>query len=170
MPAKSKTKGKSFEREICKYLGEKYDASFRRVFDSGAFTGGINKARRESLTEGQIRSHKGDIVPPDDWKYFNCECKFYAEFPFHQLFFDKPILLLESWTLQALDAADENDCTIVIMKINRKGRYIMVDKVEKFNYNKCIDYTDSHGRIWAFCELDAFFDANQERFKKRCLR
>lgn len=168
MPAKSKTKGKTFEREICKYLSEKYDASFRRVFDSGAFTGGLNKTRRESLSEGQIRNYKGDIIPPDGWKYFNCECKFYSEFPFHQLFSDSNIVLLESWTKQAMDAADAGDCTVVILKINRKGRYIMVDKSENFSYNRCIDYTDALGRTWAFCELESFFDMNQTQFKTRC--
>ena len=38
------------------------------------------------MSDGQVMAFKGDIIPPDDWKFFNCECKFYKDFIFHQLF------------------------------------------------------------------------------------
>ena len=97
MPSKSKNKGSGYEREMAKFLSELYDGSFVRVPGSGAYIGGKNQVRTVVLSEGQVRSFKGDIVPPDDWKYFNSECKFYADFPFHQLFSDGHIPILESY-------------------------------------------------------------------------
>ena len=124
MASKSKIKGKSFEREVCNILGELYNDNFERVPHSGAFVGGMNAVRKSTLTENQIKAFKGDIIPPDHWKYFNCECKNYAEFPFHQLLQAKPILLLEQWLEQTLDAHDENDIDLLFMKFNRKGIYL----------------------------------------------
>ena len=89
--SKSKNKGKGFEREVCNILSEIYQDNFERVPYSGAFVGGINAARKSTLTENQIKAFKGDVIPPDDWKYFNCECKNYADFPFHKLLQEKPM-------------------------------------------------------------------------------
>lgn len=123
MASKSKNKGKGFEREVCKILGELYEDNFERVPHSGAFVGGINASRKSTLTENQIKAFKGDIIPPDDWKYFNCECKNYADFPFHHLLQDKAIPVLEMWLEQTLDAHDENDIDLLFMKFDRKGIY-----------------------------------------------
>ena len=73
MGSKSKTKGSSWEREVATHLSELYKASFIRVPNSGAYIGGKNTVRKEFLHEGQIRMMKGDIIPPGNWKYFNCE-------------------------------------------------------------------------------------------------
>jgi len=124
MASKSKNKGKGFEREVCKILGEIYNDNFERVPHSGAFVGGINASRKATLTENQIKAFKGDIIPPDDWKYFNCECKNYADFPFHHLLQDKAIPVLEMWLEQTLDAHDENDIDLLFMKFDRKGIYL----------------------------------------------
>ena len=75
MTSKSKNKGKGFERDVCKILGKIYGDNFERVPHSGAFVGGVNAARKSTLTENQIKAFKGDIIPPDHWKHFNCECK-----------------------------------------------------------------------------------------------
>ena len=124
MASKSKNKGKSFEREMCSILGEIYNDNFERVPHSGAFVGGMNASRKSTLTENQIKAFKGDIIPPDHWKYFNCECKNYADFPFHHLIQNKPIPILEQWLEQTLDAHDENDIDLLFMKFNRKGIYL----------------------------------------------
>ena len=65
--------------------------SFVRVPNSGAYIGGSNFHRATNLSEGQVRGFKGDIIPPDNWKYFNCECKSYADFPFHHFLYNKKI-------------------------------------------------------------------------------
>ena len=169
MPSKSKNKGKGFEREVCNFFKDLYNDSFTRVPDSGAFTGGKNAFRRDTLTEGQVRAHKGDIIPPDDWKYFNAECKNYAEFPFHQLLQDKPIQLLEGWLAQALEAEDAGDLTFVCMKFDRKGRYIAYKEPENFKTTRYIDYTDTTDTLWRITNFETFFELNKETFKNRCI-
>lgn len=168
MPSKSKTKGKTFERDVCRFLTTLYNESFTRVFDSGAFTGGKNAHRRQTLSENQVRARKGDIIPPDDWKYFNSECKSYAEFPFHQLLSQGPVLLLETWFEQTLEAADPGDCNIIFMKFNRKGKYVAYQLPENFETIRHIDYTDKAQNSWRITGFDDFFALNQESFSSRC--
>jgi hypothetical protein len=40
----------------------------------------MNAHRKQYLSEGQIKSFKGDIIPPDTWNKFNAEAKSYADF------------------------------------------------------------------------------------------
>lgn len=167
MPSKSKTKGNGFEREVADFLSKLYNNSFTRVPSSGAFTGGKNAHRRTTLTQGQVRSHKGDIVPPDDWHKFNCECKNYAEFPFHQLFHNKPVLILEDWFEQTLIAADPGDLNIIFMKFNRKGRYVAFQLPQAFQTFRHLDYTDKANNIWRISGFDDFFKLNQVAFETR---
>ena len=54
MSSPSKNKGSGFEREIAKYLSEKYSESFIRAPGSGAYVGGKNQSRTQFLHEGQI--------------------------------------------------------------------------------------------------------------------
>jgi len=168
MPSKSKTKGKTLEREIATFLSQAYNDSFTRVPDSGAFTGGKNAHRRDTLTEGQVRAHKGDIIPPDDWKHFNCECKNYADFSFHQLFTKSPVPILEQWLEQTLEAADPGDCNILFMKFNRKGKYVAYLMPEPFYTIRHLDYIDKGGNIWRITGFDDFFEHNAVNFEGRC--
>ena len=167
MPSKSKTKGKTFEREVANYLSEIYNDSFTRVPDSGAFTGGKNAFRREKLTEGQVRAHKGDIIPPDDWKHFNVECKNYADFPFHHLLSLGPIPILEDWISQTLQAADLGDCNTLIFRITRKGTFIATQLPNNFIVNRHLDYTDKANNVWRISNMIDFFENNAESFAKR---
>ena len=169
--SKSKNKGKGFEREVCNFLGDLYEDSFTRVPDSGAFTGGKNAFRRNTLTEGQIRAHKGDIIPPDDWKYLNAECKNYAEFPFHSLFWNERVPLLEAWLEQTLDAADEGDVNVLLMKFNRIGRYIAFDLTtgKDFVTNRSLDYKCESGLTWRITHFEDFFALNDSAFKEICI-
>ena len=150
MASKSKNKGKSFERDVCNILGELYNDNFERVPHSGAFVGGINASRKSTLTENQIKAFKGDIIPPDDWKYFNCECKSYADFPFHHLLQDKAIPVLEMWLEQTLDAHDKNDIDVLFMKFNRKGIYFALPTSSKhlFKFKSNIDYHSNKYGTW----------------------
>ena len=74
MPSKSKAKGSSYERDLAKFLSEKYNGSFVRVPNSGAYIGGSNFHRATNLSEGQVRGFKGDIIPPDNWNYISFKC------------------------------------------------------------------------------------------------
>lgn len=168
MASKSKNKGKGYEREVANYLSDLYQSSFTRVPHSGAFTGGKNAIRKETLTEGQIRGYKGDIIPPDDWKKFNCECKNYAEFPFHQLLSQGKIGLLEAWTKQTLEAADPGDVNIIFMKFDRRGRYVAYQLPLSFDNHRFIDYTDEAGNKWRITGFEDFFELNKDTFYQVC--
>lgn len=170
MSSKSKNKGKGFERDIAKYLSNLYGNNFARVFSSGAYTGGMNSFRKDTLTEGQIRANKGDISPPDDWKYFNCECKSYSSFPFHKLFSVDHIPLLENFIDQTMEAADGGDVNIIFMKFDYIGKYIAYQMPRPFDSDKYIDYVSKNHGIWRFTEFDEFFSKNKENFEKECKR
>jgi len=167
LPSKSKTKGKTFEREVANYLSKLYNNSFTRVPDSGAFTGGKNAFRRETLTEGQVRAHKGDIIPPDDWKYLNIECKNYADFPFHNLLSTGNIPILENWIQQTLQAADPGDCNTLIFRITRKGTFIATQLPNNFTVNRHLDYTDKASNVWRISNMIEFFELNADTFAER---
>ena len=166
MANKSKNKGSNFEREVASFLSEKYDKSFTRVPYSGSFIGGKNSYRKNTLTEGQTRSFKGDIIPPDDWTYFNCECKFYESFPFHSLYTKNP--LLEKWIDQMLDAADPDDMNIIIFKVNYQGRFIVFDADEGFMYTGNVTTYEYNGEKYKICDMEDFFNRNPHSFQDRC--
>lgn len=170
MTSKSKDKGKAFEREVANFLSREYNESFTRAPHSGAFTGGKNAYRRETLSEGQVRAHKGDIIPPDGWKHFNAECKSYGKFPFHLLLRRQPVPLLESWIEQTLEAADKGDLNIIFMKFNNLGWFIAysLDKGKDFITHRHIDYTDKQGNLWRITGFDGFFDHNKQIFQAHC--
>lgn len=161
MPSKSKAKGSAFERDMSKFLSEKYDGSFVRVPNSGAYIGGKNNHRTEYLSENQTRTFKGDIIPPDDWIYFNCECKSYADFQFHSLMTPGYIPILESWINQTMEVAEEKDLNILFMKFNRKGTYVAYEKklfdqgLEVGNYT--IYESENHDK-WVFVGQEEFWE------------
>ena len=96
MPSKSKTKGNAGENELCRIFAATFGGSFKRVFASGAFTGGKNAHRRQALSHSQLQSSKGDIHTPDHLPKLVIESKLYAEFPYHQFLTGEPIALLDA--------------------------------------------------------------------------
>ena len=162
MPSKSKTKGSSFERETANKLSTLYNESFIRTPSSGAYVGGSNVIRKEYLSDGQIQSFRGDIIPPDEWKYFNVECKSYADFPFHQLLLSDDIRLLDEWTGQLLEVAEENDLNLLILKFNHKGKYIGFQKrlFNIFTTNRHIIY-----KHWVITGYKEFWELNMDSVK-----
>ncbi|ASV44451.1 hypothetical protein PBI_SCTP2_436 [Salicola phage SCTP-2] len=162
MPSKQKSKGSSLERDIAKDLTQRYGETFVRTIGSGAFVGGANAYRKDTLTETQTRSHKGDVTPPDVFGFMNMECKFYKEFNFHQLF-SNACPLLDTWIEQCLEPADKNDINIIVIKINRKGKYICVENNPKYDVTRGLKY-----KGWVFFDYDIFFEDNNESFKQLC--
>ena len=164
MPSPSKNKGSGFERETAKFLSETYEESFIRAPGSGAYVGGKNQNRTEILHEGQIRSFKGDIVPGESFHKLNVECKFYADFPFHQLL-SGSCRQLEEWLDQLMDVHDEGDFDVLFMKFNRKGRFVCVPSKYTFVSDQFIYYTsDNHGD-WVMFGGDHVFKFNKDIFK-----
>ena len=165
MPSPQKAKGSGFEREIAKYLTEKYNESFIRAPGSGAYVGGKNQKRTEFLHEGQIRSFKGDVVPGESFKKMNVECKFYADFPFH-LILTGDCKVLDGWIAQLMDVADADDINILFMKFNRKGRYVCVQSKLTWVADNFIYYTSKKYGDWTIFEFDSFFNFNTDILKQ----
>lgn len=166
MPSASKNKGSGFEREVSKFLSELYGENFMRAPGSGAYTGGTNSHRKQILHEGQIRNFKGDIIPGQSFPLFNCECKFYADFQFHQLFEDSK--QLDIWIDQLMTASDVGDFNILIMKFNRRGRYVAVQAKTSILYHQHnqtgdwidinhMNYTTKVHGAWKIYSFEPFF-------------
>jgi hypothetical protein len=152
MPSKSKTKGNGWELDVAKFLTDRYDSTFLRVPSSGAFVGGKNNFRKATLDQAQLQSKKGDIHPPQDWKHFNCECKCYADFPFHQLW-TTDVKILDSWIQQQHDVEDEGDLNLILIKITRKDKWVV--------YQENLGFISSRGLLykgWVFTSWDDFWD------------
>ena len=164
MPSPQKQKGSGFEREIAKYLSDKYGESFIRAPGSGAYVGGKNQTRKEVLHEGQIRSFKGDVVPGQSFKKMNIECKFYADFPFHLLLTGE-CKVIDGWLDQLMDVADPDDINILFMKFNRKGRYVCVQSKLTWVADNFVYYTSQKQGDWTIFEFDSFFHFNTELLK-----
>lgn len=164
MPSPQKAKGSGFEREIAKYLSEKYNESFIRAPGSGAYVGGKNQVRKEILHEGQVRSFKGDVIPGQSFKHMNVECKFYADFPFH-LLLTGDCKVLDGWLDQLLDVADPDDVNILFMKFNRKGRYVCVQSKLTWVSDNFLYYTSKKYGDWIIIEFEQFFKSNTQVLK-----
>jgi hypothetical protein len=147
----SKTKGKGFETEVAKFLSETYGDNFMRVPFSGALIGGTNAKRKSIMTEGQIRTFKGDIIPPDDWSSFHCETKFYKEFSFTSVFSNEYALLNE-WIREVRDAEEPDDLNLIIMKFNYKGRWVLYEQKHPFVVTNKLDYKE-----WYLCSWENFW-------------
>lgn len=175
--SKSKTKGNSFEREVAKFLSSQYNESFIRAPHSGAYIGGANTSRKVLLDDGQVRSFKGDIIPPDSWPKFNAEAKSYADFPWHQLL-QGTCKKLDGWIEQLLDVADEGDFNILFMKFNRKGKFIAVESRHQWDQTQNLPYfhyyyvdTKSNPNAatsWLIFDFDQFMMINADQVKKLC--
>lgn len=164
MPSPQKNKGSGFEREIAKYLSDKYGESFIRAPGSGAYVGGKNQSRTEFLHEGQIRSFKGDIVPGQSFSKMNIECKFYADFPFH-LLLSGECKVIDGWLEQLMDVADTGDVNLLFMKFNRKGRYVAVQSKLTWVSDNFVYYTSKKHGDWTIFEFDSFFAHNTDILK-----
>lgn len=168
MPSKAKTKGAGYERQIADFLTTLYGEKFLRAPGSGAYVGGKNSARKEFLHEGQTRVFKSDIVPGQSFPRLNLEAKFYADFPFHQLFTGS-VKLLDGWIDQATTAEDSGDLTMLCMKFNRRGQYVAVRyttpglRVE----NHLVYDSEQHGS-WVIMEHDRFWRLNSEVVRNLC--
>jgi hypothetical protein len=169
IPSPQKQKGSGYERDTAKFLTELYGETFIRAPGSGAYVGGSNNHRKQFLHEGQVRNFKGDIVPGESFPKLNAECKFYKDFPFHQLF-QGSVNILETWIEQCIDAADSGDFNIIFMKFNRKGKYIAahLSDTTSLKLSNHLIYTSKKQGSWAIMDHDEFFKLNAEAVKQLC--
>jgi len=167
MTSKSKAKGSSYERDVAKFLSDLYGEPFmRNISGSGAFVGGVNTHRKDRMTAGQIRSSKGDIVPPDHWTHFNAECKSYADFTWHQLFTDGGCSQLEDWLAQLMTVSDSGDLNILFFKITRRGQYVVVQNIDWNTDCSHVRYASRCGE-WLVYDFNRFFELNADLVRRR---
>jgi hypothetical protein len=75
-----KKKGNRYELEVSKDLSSRFKDTFRRVPQSGAIVGGLNKIYNEGLRSDAQEIFAGDVISPQ-WFPFCLECKNYANTP-----------------------------------------------------------------------------------------
>jgi Holliday junction resolvase len=167
MSSKQKVKGSSWERDVAEFLTETYNTPFMRAPGSGAFIGGTNQSRKVKMSDEQIRSFKGDIIPGPEFTHLNIECKSYKAFPFHSLLLSQKIKLLDNWIDQCVAVADQDDLNMLIMKFNRQGQYIAVQNNEKYTIPvNSIEYHSANHGTWIFSEMKNFIEKNKEIIKQ----
>lgn len=165
--AGSKMKGGRGEREACRLLGDILGGSFVRAPNSGAYVGGKNITRKATLAEGQVRTFKADIIPPDDLPRLVIEAKFYKDFRFHQLLKGADALL-DDWIGQAKDVVDPGDAWFVCFKINLRGWFIVVPEADAGHYefeNHC-RYQGKHG-AFRVTDMVVFLKQNRDSIRSQ---
>ena len=169
MTSPQKAKGNAWENTVARHLTELYGETFIRVPHSGAYIGGSNQKRKEVLHEGQIRSFKGDIIPGQSFPRFNCECKSYKDFPFHQLF-QGTCKTLDTWIQQCMEVADEGDFNILFLKFNRKGTFVAVHAQPNtwLMFTRHFNYTSGLNGHWIIMDYDLFWELNADTVKELC--
>lgn len=151
MPSKSKAKGNAWELDVAKFLSETYNESFLRIPSSGAFVGGKNTFRKSQISAEQLQGKKGDIHPPASWKHWNIECKSYADFPFHQLWY-ADVKILDSWIAQQHEVEDAGDLNLILIKISRKDKWVVYPQSLNFVVDRGLQY-----KGWIFASWDDFW-------------
>lgn len=94
-----KRKGNTYEREVANDLSKMFKDTFRRVPQSGAYVGGMNRVINEGLRQDAKEILAGDIIAPI-WFPFVIEVKNYADTPKLQNLFSRGDKDLDEWLVQ----------------------------------------------------------------------
>jgi hypothetical protein len=159
MANKNKNKGKSFERQICGILTQHFGLNFQRIPNSGAYVGGKNAFRYETLTEEQKLLADGDIIVPAELSHISMECKSYKDFSFSGLFMGKNALL-DSWIKQSSETQKLK--WLLYFKINNKGMFVVYD-ITKFPADLHKENYHMYQNRYLIQSLDEFLSNNKER-------
>lgn len=134
MGINGKKKGNSYEREIANEFSERFNDTFRRVPQSGALVGGMNRDRNLTLRQDAQEILAGDIISPA-WFPFSIECKNYGEKTGPNIYciLEKSDKKMDEWVAQGRgDAEFSKKEFLLVIKITRRAEYMMVDW-DKFN-------------------------------------
>lgn len=166
----AKTKGKSYEREVCQIMKDIFGGNWIRSFTSGAFTGGVNAARLAQLTKNQIQNNRGDICVDDSMSNLVIECKSYKDFSWNVFTDTGSNAQLDGWLEQIENDVVNNEFYFLTFKINNCGRRIVVrtdlttDCVIPTNYSVYL-YND---RTYYVCKLEDFLKNNVDKIRDKC--
>ena len=158
---RNKEKGKAFERFVANDLSDIFKLSFTRTPNSGAYVGGKNSFRMNTLSNSQILLTEGDIIVPDELHNLKIECKSYKDLPFHQLF--TQCKQVDEWIKQAYS---QDKVWFLIFKINRAGSYICFDR--KYYESFDIEGNILHYKSTVIASYDGFFDVNKDVLLEMC--
>lgn len=154
MPAPSKIKGNSFEREISALLNTQFRTTeFSRSPGSGAYFGGKNSTK--SGTSHSIETLTGDLITPLDFPY-SVECKSYAPTngpSFYNVALGKD-RMLDKWLAQAeSDAIKKEKQVLLFIKITRRGTWFVI----KQNIPLCQSHIryEYNGNYYAILPIDS---------------
>lgn len=125
MALQAKKKGNRGELELVHILNERFGGKlFARAVSSGAWIGGANRGRAETLTEEQQLAFASDIICPVNF-FGVIEHKSYSKLDFWELFNDKSNL--KQWFSQVeSDANFVGKKPILIVKINNHKRIVFL--------------------------------------------
>lgn len=168
MVSKSKTKGSSWERDVCKILSESIGGNFERSNGSGAFVGASNYYRANRMSGNQLKSFIGDIYVPDEYEVI-IECKNYKEIDFNN------IIKGHCKTLNGWIDQNEHDVKtygkdiphVIFLKITRKGEFICLPYDKKFTNDDLtfVDYRYNDKR-YMICDMKKFIEINRLKYKR----
>lgn len=163
MSVNSKQKGSRAERECAKIFEKYLDGYFQRVPSSGAFTGGMNAARKNNMSETQIRAAKSDIIPPDEYPKLVIEVKHYKDFPYHGFVTSAPMKLLDQWLSELEYDCDKDDIGVLCFKTNNKKWALAISSshLNKFNLSSYAIY-----QSYIITDMEQFLSSNSDNFKK----
>ena len=123
-PGAGKSKGGSFEREICQKLskwvsyGERDDIFWRSAMSGGRATVGMKKGIKRTSQAGDITAI--DPLGNKLTDKFVIECKFYKNIHIESMMFGKPKVgtILEFWTKLYKDSVKLNKDMMLVIKQN----------------------------------------------------
>jgi hypothetical protein len=159
----SKNKGKSFERDVAKFLGDVFGLNFERVPNSGAFIGGKNNFRADKLTDEQKLLMDGDIIMPKALSHVSVECKSYKDFRWSLLYYKDGVQILNKW----IDQSSNTSKTIwfICFKINNMGCFTVFDSSIGFE-EYCTKFPNTryfyNDKVYTVTSMNNFFNFNKE--------
>jgi len=165
----NKNKGKGWERELAKHLSKVTGKSFTRVPNSGAFVGGKNFFRTETLSKEQIGMFEGDLITPKEWDHVRFECKFYKKMAWAKLFAPEGESQMNKWIEQVSQGT--RPYWFLCFKINNIGRFVLFLDNVKYIYQNSLYYfippkTDNisttHYPPCKIVSMDTFFELNKD--------
>lgn len=125
----SKSKGNTFERAIANEFSERWNDTFKRVPQSGAIVGGLNRIKMHMLREDAQEILCGDIICPR-WFPFSVELKNYGldNGPNMYTILESDSIILEKWLEQAKgDAVFARKKYMILFNITRRSCFAVVD-------------------------------------------
>lgn len=130
----AKKKGNRGELELVHILNDRFgEKLFARAVSSGAWIGGNNRGRAETLTEEQQLAFASDIICPVNFRYV-IEHKSYQKIDFWEMFSEKSNLY--SWFSQVEgDAKFVKKLPMLVVKINNHKRIAFIkETVENYTF------------------------------------